>query len=37
MHWLEHNMVPFFPLQTFREPNNMPEAGRHYTPDLKVH
>ncbi len=37
MHWLEHNMVPFFPLQVFREPGHAPEAANHYTPDLKVH
>ena len=34
--WLERNMVPYFPLQVFREPGNMPDAARKYTPDLKV-
>ena len=34
--WLERNMIPYFPLKTFREPGNMPEAARKYTPDLKV-
>ncbi len=36
MSWLEHNMVPFFPLQVFREPGNLPAAAEKYTPDLKV-
>ena len=34
--WLEHNMVPFFPLQVFREPAALPEAAKKYAPDLKV-
>ncbi len=34
--WLERNMVPFFPINVFREPNQMPEAAKKYTPDLKV-
>lgn len=34
--WLERNMMPYFPLKTFREPGSMPEAARKYTPDLKV-
>ncbi|MGI5862362.1 MAG: thiamine pyrophosphate-dependent enzyme [Myxococcales bacterium] len=36
LQWLERNMVPFFPINVFREPNNMPEAAKKYTPDLKV-
>jgi 2-oxoglutarate/2-oxoacid ferredoxin oxidoreductase subunit beta len=36
MSWLDRNMTPFFPLATFREPGNMPEAAKKYTPDLKV-
>ena len=36
LQWLERNMMPFFPLNVFREPANMPEASKHYTPDLKV-
>jgi len=35
-HWLERNMVPFFPMQVFREPSAMPEASKKYSPDLKV-
>jgi 2-oxoglutarate ferredoxin oxidoreductase subunit beta len=34
--WLERNMIPFFPINVFREPGNMPEAAKVYTPDLKV-
>jgi 2-oxoglutarate/2-oxoacid ferredoxin oxidoreductase subunit beta len=34
--WLERNMVPFFPMSTFREPSNMPESAKKYSPDLKV-
>jgi 2-oxoglutarate ferredoxin oxidoreductase subunit beta len=34
--WLEHNMVPFFPINVFREPSNMPEWAKPYQPDLKV-
>jgi len=34
--WLERNMMPFFPIQTFREPTNMPDASKPYKPDLKV-
>ena len=36
MQWLDRNMVPFFPLNVFRDPANMPECARHYKPDLKV-
>jgi len=34
--WLEHNMMPFFQLKTFREPGNMPEHTAPYHPDLQV-
>jgi 2-oxoglutarate/2-oxoacid ferredoxin oxidoreductase subunit beta len=34
--WLERNMMPFFPLNVFREPGKMPDAANKYTPDLKV-
>ncbi len=34
--WLERNMVPFFPLNVFREPSNLPESAKGYRPDLKV-
>ena len=34
--WLERNMVPFFPMTTFRAPDNMPEQSKAYKPDLKV-
>jgi 2-oxoglutarate ferredoxin oxidoreductase subunit beta len=34
--WLERNMMPFFPMQVFREPGNLPEQARKYAPDLKV-
>jgi 2-oxoglutarate ferredoxin oxidoreductase subunit beta len=34
--WLERNMMPFFPVQVFREPGKMPEAAKEYRPDLKV-
>ncbi len=34
--WLERNMIPFFPLETFREPGNTPPAAQHYAPDLQV-
>jgi 2-oxoglutarate/2-oxoacid ferredoxin oxidoreductase subunit beta len=36
MLWLERNMMPFFPLQVFREPGTMPETANKYAPDLKV-
>lgn len=36
LQWLERNMVPFFPLNVLREPNNLPAAAQKYTPDLKV-
>ena len=36
LQWLDRNMVPFFPLQVFREPSAMPDAAKKYTPDLKV-
>ncbi|MGC4113142.1 MAG: thiamine pyrophosphate-dependent enzyme [Myxococcales bacterium] len=34
--WLDRNMVPFFPMQVFREPAAMPEQAKPYKPDLKV-
>jgi len=34
--WLERNMVPFFPLTTFREPGNMPEAAKPAVPEPKA-
>jgi 2-oxoglutarate ferredoxin oxidoreductase subunit beta len=34
--WLERNMMPYFPLQVFREPGNMPPQASSYAPDLKV-
>ena len=34
--WLDRNMTPYFPLQVFREPTNMPETAKTYSPDLKV-
>jgi 2-oxoglutarate/2-oxoacid ferredoxin oxidoreductase subunit beta len=34
--WLERNMVPFFPLEVFRDPTKVPDAARPYAPDLKV-
>jgi 2-oxoglutarate/2-oxoacid ferredoxin oxidoreductase subunit beta len=34
--WLDRNMVPYFPMQVFREPGNMPPQSEKYTPDLKV-
>jgi 2-oxoglutarate ferredoxin oxidoreductase subunit beta len=34
--WLDRNMVPFFPLEVFREPGNMPPQATEYHPDLKV-
>jgi 2-oxoglutarate ferredoxin oxidoreductase subunit beta len=36
MQWLDRNMMPFFPMNVFREPTNQPEAAKHYKPDLKV-
>ncbi len=34
--WLERNMVPFFPMEVFREPGKMPPQATPYHPDLKV-
>ena len=34
--WLDRNMVPFFPMEVFREPGKMPVQATPYHPDLKV-
>jgi 2-oxoglutarate ferredoxin oxidoreductase subunit beta len=34
--WLERNMIPFFPLEVFRDPDHLPTSAARYSPDLKV-
>ena len=36
MQWLDRNMVPFFPMQVFREPSALPPAAQPYAPDLSA-